>query len=255
MFFLRRQPLFTTSVQRLLLLCGWPVIIIVSVISLFNAVLPHWSGPGFVTLTFFAAAYLDKKVVPNNFKMPAVLKSSVWLIVIVVVAGVGLVLFYPGTIGSKTTNDYGNGDFTLDMSGWKSLEKDYSNWLQQQSDGNEIKDLKFVCNKWFPAAHIEYYLAEPMHTTVIGVGALDDLHNFAWLNKTRDDLQKGEDALCIVPSNYNEDMNSVYGNNFSSIQPLHVFTEQRSGKTTRLFTLYLLKNYNRSDEVHNMPIR
>ncbi len=255
MFFLRKQSLFKPSIQRLLLLCGWPVIIIVSVISLFNPVLPHWSGPGFVTLTFFAAAYLDKKVAANNFKMPAILKSSVWLIVIVVIAGVGLVLYYPGTIGSKKMKDYGSGDFTLDMSGWKSLEKDYSNWLQQQSNSNELNHLQFVCNKWFPAAHIEYYLAEPMHTSVIGVGALTDLHNFAWLNKTRNDLKKGDDALCIVPSNYNEDIAAVYANNFSFIQPIHVFTEQRSEKTTRLFTLFLLKNYNESDEVHNIPIR
>jgi hypothetical protein len=254
-FYLRKQVLFNTSIQRLLLLCGLPAIIIVSVISLFDPVLPHWSGPGFVTLTFFAAAYLDRTIAADNFKTPAILKASVWLIVTVVFAGVGFVLYYPGTIGSKSIKEYGNGDFTLDMSGWKNVEKDYSNWLQQQSDSNQLKHLKFVCNKWFPAAHIEYYLTEPMHTSVIGVGALNDLHNFAWLNKTRSDLKKGENALCIVPSNYNEDIAVVYANNFSAIQPLHVFTEQRSGKTTRLFTLFLLKNYNANDEVHNIPIR
>jgi hypothetical protein len=187
--------------------------------------------------------------------MPGLLKISVWLIVAVVIAGVGLVLYYPGTIGSKKVNDYGSGDFTLDMSGWKGLEKDYSNWLRQQSDSNELKDLKFVCNKWFPAAHIEYYLAEPMHTTVIGVGLLDDLHNFAWLNKARNDLKKGEDALCIVPSNYNENITAAYGNGFSSIKQIHVFKEQRSGKTTRFFALFLLKNYAGNDEVHTLQIR
>jgi hypothetical protein len=255
MFFLRKESLFKTFVQKFLLLCGWPVIIIVSVISLFNAVLPHWSGPGFVTLTFFAAGYLDKTVELNNFKMPAILKISVWLIVVVIIAGVGLVLYYPGTIGSKKANDYGSGDFTLDMSGWKDLEKDYSNWLRQQSDRNELKSLKFVCNKWFPAAHVEYYLAEPMHTTVIGVGALDDLHNFAWLNKARSDLKKGQDALCIVPSNYNLDVIAAYGNSFSSVQQLHVFKEQRSGKTTRFFTLFHLKNYAGNDQAHTIIVK
>ena len=74
------------------------------------------------------------------------------------------------------------GDFTLDMSGWKNFSSEYQQWMHQQADSSGIKDLKIVCNKWFPAAHIEYYVAYPMHTKVIGVGKLNDLHHFAWLN-------------------------------------------------------------------------
>ena len=112
-----------------------------------------------------------------------------------------------------------------------------------------------MCNKWFPAAHIEYYIARPAHTQVVGVGNLDDVHNFAWLNKARADLRKGENAICIVPSNYSTDMETSYNNLFSSITKLHTFTAQRNGKVTRYFTVYLLKNYHASDEAHTVTIR
>ena len=44
-YFLKRKLFLQLTVQRLLLLTGLPVIIIVTIISLFNPVLPHWSGP------------------------------------------------------------------------------------------------------------------------------------------------------------------------------------------------------------------
>ena len=253
-FFLRKERLFNSSIERILLFTGLPLIIIVSFISIFDTVLPHWSGPGFVTLSFTAAAYLDKKVSQDQFSFPVILKSSVILIVAVIAAGLSILFFYPGTFGSKKINNYGSGDFTLDMSGWKNFQSEYISWIKQQPDSSGIKQLKIVCNKWFPAAHIEYYIAHPTHTEVVGVGALNDLHNFAWLNHTGRDLKKGEDALCIVPSNYTIDMQIVYGNYFASIKPIHVFTEERGGKTSRFFTLFLLKNYKATDAVHTINI-
>ena len=254
LFFLKRKQFLQPALQRIFLFTGLPVIIIVTGISLFNSVLPHWSGPGFVTIVFIAAYYLDSVSANNSLQLPKILKSSIVLIVSVAIIAVLLILFYPGTIGSKSKDNYGSGDFTLDMSGWKIFSIEYQQWIQQQAGSNEIKNLKFVCNKWFPAAHIAYYLAYPIHSKVIGVGELNDLHNFAWLNKV-DDLKDGEDALCIIPSNYNEDVKTLYANVFSSITQLHIFTEQRDGKISRFFTLYLLKNYKANDEVHIMKMR
>ncbi len=252
---MRTSHFLRTPVSRLLLLTGLPIIAVVTLISLFNSVLPHWSGPGFVTLSFIAAAYLDRKVATTQQALPLPLKSSLWLILIAVVAGITIIQFYPGTIGSKNEAKYGSGDFTLDLSGWRSFEKQYSSWLQEQRDSNDYAHLKIVCNKWFPAAHIEYYIARPVHTQVVGVGNLDDVHNFAWLNKARADLKDGENAICIVPSNYSTDMETSYNNLFSSVTKLHTFTAQRNGKITRFFDVYLLKNYHATDEAHTTTIK
>ena len=250
----RNKRILQNNVQNILVLTGLPIIVIVSAISLFNNILPHWSGPGFVTLTFIAAAYLDKTVASDFIKLPQILRNSLLLALCVVIIALALILFYPGTIGSKNKPRYGSGDFTLDVSGWKKFGVHYKDWMQQQPDRNTLQHLKIVCNKWFPAAHIAYYLASPAQTQIIGVGNLKDLHNFAWLNHSETDLKKGENALCIVPSNYNEDVKTVYGNTFTSIIKLHIFFEERNGKLTRYFTLFLLENYTGNDEVHNMKI-
>ena len=238
---------------RILVVTGLPIVIVVTLMSLFNSVLPHWSGPGFLSLSFIGAAYLDAVHIKSRSSLPVIIKSSAWLIVVAVIAGMATICFYPGTIGSKKENDYGSGDFTLDLSGWKDFEHQYNNWLQ--NDGSKYKHLAMVCNKWFPASHIEYYIAQPTHTKVIGVGSLDDLHNFAWLNKVRTDLKTGEDALCIVPSNYATDVAATYNNTFSFITKLQTFAAVRSGKTTRYFTVYLLHYYTPTDEAHRIILQ
>ncbi len=75
-FFLRKEKPFDFSIQRILLFTGLPIIIVVSIISLFDSVLPHWSGPGFVTLTFIGAAYLDKKIKEEQFYSPCYFKKQ-----------------------------------------------------------------------------------------------------------------------------------------------------------------------------------
>lgn len=252
-YFYRTKKFLQHNIYMLLLFVGLPVIIVVSIISLFDNVLPHWSGPGFISLNFIAAAYLDKTCL-NPIKFPLALKRSAAVILIAVIIGIAAINFYPGTIGNKNETKYGCGDFTLDLYGWKDFQHQYNEWLHQQNE-SDYRSLKFVCNKWFPAAHIAYYVARLMHTNVTGVGNLDDLHNFAWLNKTGIDLKKGEDALCIVPSNYSINVENAYQHEFSSITKLHTFSVFRNGKTARFFTLYLLKNYQATDEAHALLIQ
>ncbi len=251
---LRRKHFLQSFASRILLLTGLPIILVVTIISLFNPALPHWSGPGFVTLSFIAAAYLDEVIKTASVKLPPVLKGSALLIIIVIVGGIAFIDYYPGTIGSPNKNTYGAGDFTLDMNGWRSFEKRYSIWLKRQSNSG-FSQLKIVSNKWFPAAHIEYYIARPTHTSVVGVGNINDLHNFAWLNQAGRDLNKGDDALTIIPSNYNTDAEAVYMKTFSSVTNLQTFIVERNGKTARYFTVYLLKNYQPNDEAHATKIK
>lgn len=253
-YFYRRNEFMGNRMYHLLLFLGLPIIMITSIISLFDNVLPHWSGPGFLTLNFVAAAYLDERSSPE-IKYPMILKGSLAVIFLAISIGVGVINFFPGTLGSKEEMKYGSGDFTLDLCGWRDFKKQYETWLQQEDNGDRYGKLKFVCNEWFPAAHIGYYVAWPLHTDVIGVGNLNDLHNFAWLNKNRMDLKRGEDALCIVPSNYSFNVQEIYESEFSSVTEQKKFTIFRSGKVARYFTVYLLKDYQAIDQVHNLSIR
>jgi hypothetical protein len=220
--------------------------------SIFNTVLPHWSGPGFVTLSFLAAAWLDEKHIATSGAWPGILKGSVALILVIILGGLFVINYYPGTI--STNKRKGAGDFTLDLSGWKSFEAAYETWLLQNSNREYYSHLKIACNKWFPASHLAYYVARPMHTTVIGVGYLNDLHNYPWLNRAGEDLHKGEDALIIIPSNYYTEAVQSYGPYFDSIKRIQTFTAKRNDKTTRYFEVFLATGFRANDEAHTLII-
>lgn len=242
-----RRVLVQKATQRILLLCGLPIIIMTTGVSLFRSVLPHWSGPGFLSLHFLAAAYFDYTAAGSSKragKTHWLLKTATVLITVVMVGGIGLIRLYPGTIGSKDKESYGETDFTLDLYGWRQFGAVYANWYRQREQEGVLQaGTKIVCNKWFPAAHEEYYLARKTNSPVIGLGDINDLHHYAWLNRLRPSLQKGENALCIVPSNYPDNPATTYGKWFASAELLQTFAQTRGGKPCRYFKVYLLKGY------------
>jgi hypothetical protein len=245
-----RNKLLPANTQRLLFCTGLPIVLFVTGISLFRDVLPHWSGPGFLTLSFIAAAFIDAKTSINVKSVyKGLVRGSVALIVVVIVGGVSFIELYPGTIGSKEEAKLGDGDFTLDMYGWTAFGKDFTTWQAAAVKNKEIAPgLSIVCNKWFPAAHIQYYAARLSGNPVTGIGNLNDLHQFVWLNKYNPPFAAGQDALCIIPSNYNTDVQKAYGIYFDAVTPLKTFTVTRSSKTARYINVYLLKGYKANDE-------
>jgi hypothetical protein len=231
----------------LLLACGLPIIILTSFMSLFNNILPHWSGPGFLTLSFIGAAYLDSIAKSFNKVYPFILKTSLSFILLLAIAGLFIINFYPGTMGNTEIKNHGKNDFTLDMWGWQEFERQFSAYINQESEIPKGPLLKIATNKWFPAAHIDYYVARPLNAVVIGIGSLKNLHHYAWLNKYRSVIKTGENALCIVPSNYPEDVEAAYKNQFKSIQLLKTFCLERNGSPAKYVSVYLLEKYSGSE--------
>ena len=233
------------------LLNGLPIILVVTVMSLFNSMLPHWSGPGFMTMSFLTAAYLDEKTGKNSQRLPVALRTSISLISAALFLAILLIGLYPGTFGSHDREHYGDGDFTLDMVGWKQFSKDFEPWMEEQKEKHVLPaDIKIVSNKWFPAAHIDYYVAMPSNLTVVGVGDVTDLHQYYWLNKLRPPLQNGDSAICILPSNTQVLAEESYLGHFASAELLRTFENTRGGEVSRYFNVYLLKDYQLNDEVH-----
>ncbi|MBC7915219.1 MAG: glycosyltransferase family 39 protein [Pyrinomonadaceae bacterium] len=243
LFYYKNKSFLHKDTGRFLLCTGLPIILITTLISLFNNVLPHWSGPGFLTLSFIATAYLGS--IGKSFKKvyPVVLKISVTFILLIGLLGLSIINFYPGTMGNTEIKDHGKNDFTLDMWGWQEFEKQFSTYIEQDDRLHKGPSLKIVCNKWFPAAHIDYYVARPLNAEVIGLGSLKNLHHFAWLNKFRSEIKNGGNAICIVPSNYPEDVEAEYKDQFASIKLLKVFCLERSGKPAKYVSVYSLEDY------------
>lgn len=254
---LKTMKFLSTESLRFVLINGLPLVIVVSVMSLTSAMLPHWSGPAMMVLSFLAAAYLDeKKTADGDAHDPRVLRASAYTVGGLILLTLAVIQFYPGTFGSHRKNEFGDNDFTLDLNGWSSFSEEFRAWLvAEEKKGAIPAGLPFVSNKWFPAAHIEYYVARPLNRPMVGIGWVRDVHQYAWLNLSRPPLKAGDAALCIVPSNYQMVLHETYYHQFESIELRKVFYQYRSGRMSRYFTVYLMKGYKADDEVHLPPFK
>ncbi len=246
---LRSVKFLQPIAARFILLNGLPIILVVTGMSVFNSMLPHWSGPGFMVLGLLGAAWLSEKTQPR-FGLPAVMRASVYLITGALVLAALLIKFYPGTLGYHDKARYGEGDFTLDMYGWRQFAREFDPWLKEQKRNAKVKeDVKIVSHKWFPAAHLDYYVALPNHLTLVGVGEVTDLHQYFWLNRDRATLKKGEDALCVVPSNYSVNLDESFLPYFAAAELVNTFENKRGGELVRYFDVYVLRGYKENDEM------
>jgi len=237
---LRKQFQFNRKGTVIWIFCmSLPMIILFWGISLFNPTLPHWSGPAYIPFFFLAAVYLEKLSVRV---LPVFIKVAASLLIIVLIVGIGLVRLSPVNFGSHDKENYGEYCPTLDVSGWKKFSENFALLVKSDSENGLMKPHSpIVVNKWFPGGHIEFYTARKSGLSVLGIGNLDDLHKFAWLNKERKGLQLGDDAYCIVPSNLPIQVADIYERYFSTIEKPIVIDQKRNGGVVRYFYIYRLK--------------
>jgi hypothetical protein len=164
------------------------------------------------------------------------------LIAIVIVIGLLGINFFPGTLGSKNVQKLGDGDFTLDMYGWKKFGHTFDSIYKSTHPNNIATNTGLVCDKWFPAAHIQMYVTNALPIHVIGYGVIEDIHQYHWLNTqkllhTTDSM----DLYYIVPSNYFSDVNT--SDLLKNIKPTTIDTifQKRSNVIARKFYVYYYK--------------
>lgn len=244
----RRQNFLDASAMALLLWCSIPIILCTTLVSIFRDTLPHWSGPGFIGLMPVAAAWVETQVDdPARRFYPKMLNTCVTVIAFVFIAGPLLIKSYPGTMSPKPFPKTGSGDATLDITGWEQLLPAFEKLRNDDIVSGKIRrDAPLVVHKWFPGAHIYYHVAYPLDMRVIGVGELNDLHQFCWLNKLYGRIPAGADAWYISPSNNFTNPVELYGDAFRSIEKAATITQRRSGRVARYWFVYRLKNAERA---------
>jgi len=220
-----------------------PMILILLVLAMFNDTLPHWTGPAYITLLPLAAIYLSQGT-ENIVKIPRIVRFSLAFTSFVAIGGVLLINFFPGTLGNqKTTSKFGEGDVTLDMYGWREAAKKIDSLIvNDKKSGAMPANFQFVSNKWYPAAHIDYYIARPLNKFVIGIGEMNDLHHYVWLNESRLKKSTLRDAYCVFPSDYTCNVKELYADKFKSIDSVGAFPIYRSNRVSKYFCVYRLKN-------------
>lgn len=237
---LRRGIRFDRKKASVWLLCmSLPMIFLFWGVSLLNPTLPHWSGPGYIPLFFVAALYLEQ----SSFKtFPGWIKIAGSLLLIVLISGIALIRLSPVNFGSHDKQNYGEYCPTLDMSGWKDFSDSFALVVKEDVAKGVMKaHSPIIINKWFPGGHLEFYTKRETGLEIIGIGKLEDLHKFAWLNKDRPSLHVGDDAYCIVPSNTPLNVIETYGPYFSIIDKPLTINQTRNGGVVRYFYVYRMK--------------
>lgn len=231
----------SASYTRLLLLMSLPLIGVLLFVSLFRDTLPHWSGPGYTALILLAAAYLSD--INTEALLPRLVKIANYLIVGVCFLGILVISFYPGTLGDTNEASLGQGDVTLDMYDWSYFKNPVAKIQQENSLSGKSKTNFIINNKWFPSAHIDNYIAQPLGFNFVGLGSLEDIHTYHWLNNFRKPLLKGSDAYYLTTSNNFTDPKEIYSTQFDSINQPETIKQYRGGKAVRNMYVYLLKGY------------
>lgn len=233
----------TKEVLRLFNFIAFPMIGVLLGVALFRDTLPHWSGPAYITLIPLAGIRLAG--LPQTVKFPLILKWALGIVLFFMVSAGLLISFLPGTLGNTTkVNSYGQNDFTLDLYGWKDAGIQFKKSTSRaEHAGIMPAGAPVIAMKWFPAAHLDYYICSPMHVPLIGLGELNDLHQYVWLNAWRMKSVDMENAWCIVPTNIPMDPEVEFKNDYRQIRYYSMFAQYRNGKVCRYFRLFTLKGW------------
>ncbi|WEK17779.1 MAG: glycosyltransferase family 39 protein [Candidatus Pedobacter colombiensis] len=227
-----------------LLICySLPLIVTLFFLALFRTTLPHWSGPAYSVLILMIAIkladYTDRKA--NRIVM-----SSLAFYLVIVIAGLIMINFYPGTIGpSDDPKTVAKGDVTLDLYGWRDAGKQFEQLYQNDiKDGKMLAHEPIIINKWFPAAHIDFYIAGITKQETYGIGPIFDLHQYYFYNQYLKEPVKGSDAYYITSSNmFSEqdiDFNKEY---FEKIEDPVLLPIKRNGKICKNLMVYRLRGF------------
>ena len=229
----------STSLVSLLLWLSLPLIALFWSISLFNPTLPHWTGPGFIALFLLAGVYwseTSKKLIPN------LIQWALGFFVVLVIGFIGLVHVFPIQLGSKSPDNLGEYNPINDVTGWNQFSAEFKTLVQQDTSGGMQAKAPIIVSKWFPAGHILFYTASSTQKQVIAIGALEDVHKFAWLNQDQPNLQIGQDAYFIQPSNLPFDPIQSILPYFEKMGKTDTIQVKQRGLLLRNFYVYRFKN-------------
>jgi Dolichyl-phosphate-mannose-protein mannosyltransferase len=231
-------------VVRLLLCLALPVIIIFWAASFFMQTLPHWSGPGYTALIILTAILIATKKIKTSRKIPlSILIASVFICVVLVVA-VWAIRFAPLSFGKQQKEHFGQHDLTLEMMGWKQFAPQFAQWAKKDSAYNKNKNsICIISSKWFPAAHLDHYVATPNHFNFQALGAPYNIHQYIFINNKRPSITTGSTVYFITSSNNFSDPHTQYPTTFTNISLPVYFPVYRSGKLVKYFLVYTCKGY------------
>jgi len=242
----RRRFSLNREKMRLLLLTSLPLVFLFLFFALFRRTLPHWTGPAYLGLIVIAAAWLANKADKKSqvFRIPKAIRFAGGVLLLTLVLGV--IHINTGVFSQPDNSDpkkLGENDITLDMYGWQQFADKFK--ILRQNDvasGRMPENAPIISHRWFPAAHLDYYIADPNGIDLLGIGSLEQVHKYAWINRERPPLLLGSDAWFITSSRDFQDPEPLYGKYFTSIEDPEIIKIYKGEKHVENFFLYRIKD-------------
>jgi hypothetical protein len=243
-FIIKHKPANPPEV-KLFFFLALPLIVTILIISVFNDTLPHWTGPAYLSFIPLVGLYFNNRrnVRATANDTPHIIKAAISLTFIFLLLAGSLINYFPGSLGKKQMPDFGANDVTLDMCGWKQFGKDFRNLYETDKKHKVTTGDYIFSDYWFPAAHLDFYVATPLHLKVFAVGRLNDIHHFAWLNALHNLPAKGTDNYFIAVSNFYKPPPPAVIKCFEHISAPILISQHRSGVVVRYFYIYRLIGY------------
>lgn len=235
----RKKLAMDEDTKRLILLISLPMIGFFWLVSLTRSALPHWSGPAYNLLIFLSIFWLEQ------FRTKKEQRNAVT--VAMYVLGLTLVL---GIAEIKTellpldnhTNEreLGKDDIGLDVYGWRQAGEKFAELRKERiAQGEMQEDDPIIGNQWFPTANFHYYIARPLGLKTLGLGPLDRIHKYYWINKIEGGFEKGANYWYLTDSRYFIDPEQAYAyTNFKEIRLVSVIPIIRDGEADRNIFVY-----------------
>lgn len=227
----------------LLMACSLPLIIVLLVVALFRETLPHWSGPAYSCLLLVSGVRLA--FYPKR-KANLIVITALGCYLLVITVGLVSINFYPGTFSQqRKAYTLGKGDISLDLYGWEETGQKFKQlYLADQAKGHMKAGVPLIIDKWFPAAHLDFYLTRYTQQKTYGLGPLFELHQYYFYKQHQTAPILGADAYYLMPSPaFKPEGIKKMHRYFEKIEAPTFIPIYRNGKVCKYLLVYRLRGF------------
>jgi hypothetical protein len=196
-------------------------------------------------LIILSSEWLAEIYLKSRGKVLYTLTAANLLVVIVLIVGsiqINYGIFKMTGAGSDPTR-IGKNDFTLDMYGWKQAKIKFGQFLQEAGIvHDDHQKVKIISTKWFPAAHLDFYIAHPLNIDLIALGNLENIHKYYWINQSRKIGQQDKIYFITTSQQYSDPV--LLKKYFRQIIPRDTLHIERNGITVKNLFIYEMLGLN-----------